>query len=136
MEPQDLVFYLGIFVAPALLVFFSFAVRKARGWYYTAGSDFLFTLMTISFSCAILVKDVAPHIANSDLREASAAVFIVLGLLIMLGWYWAVSSVEVQINQAIQAGIPAQAMLQAKIFFSWTFAVTFFALEVMIFLYR
>ena len=119
-----------------MLVVFNFQVRRLQKWYYTSGSDFLFTLMTISFSCAVLWKDVSPHIRNRDLRDASGAIFLTLGLLIMMVWYWAVSRVEVDIDNAIRDGVPAHSMPQLKIFVAWALAVVSFALELGIFLYR
>lgn len=133
---QDLVFFLGTLGVPAVLVFFNFQVRRLEKWYYTSGSDFLFTLMTISFSCGVLWKDVSPHMRNRDLRDASWAIFFILGFLIMLVWYWAVSRIEVDIHNAIRRGVPAHSMPQLKIFFSWALAVVSFASELGIFLYR
>jgi hypothetical protein len=133
---QDLVFFLGTLGVPSVLVFLNFEVRRLRKWYYTSGSDFLFALMTISFSCAVLSKDVSPHIRNPDLRDASGAIFIILGLLIMVVWYWAVSRVEVDIDNAIRYDVPAHSMPQLKIFFAWALAVVLFASELGIFFYR
>jgi len=113
----------------------NFVVRRTRKWYYTAGSDFLFTEMTFSFASAILWKDMSNYIHNPYIRDISWVVFIMLGLFILLCWFWTVSRVESAINDAIRRRVAATSLPQGKIFVSWGFAVGFFALEVMTFVY-
>lgn len=136
LEPRELVFYLGSFVAPSILVILNFLVRKVKNWYYTAGSDFLLTLMTFSICSGILSEDMSPYIRNSYIRQASVAIFVVLGLIILVCWYWTVSTVEAQIHQAIRRRVAPTALPQGKLFVAWSFVVSFFALEILIFLHR
>lgn len=136
LSPDNLTFLAGSFLVPALLVWLSFVTRHSRKWYYTAGSDFLFTEMTFSFASAVLWKDMAAYIHNDVIRQVSVTIFIVMGLALLICWYWAVSRVEVEINEAIRKKSPPSSVPQRKIFFAWGMAVTFFALEIMTFLYK
>lgn len=136
LSPENITFLAGSFVVPTLLVALSFLVRRNRGWYYTAGSDFLFTEMTFSFASAVLWRDMSGYIHNDVIRKASTAIFIVMGILLLIGWYWSVSSVEAEINGALRRGLPPALLPQGKIFIAWALAVGFFAAEVMSFVYR
>lgn len=133
-DSERLVFYLGSFVAPGLLVVFNLIVRKAKHWYYTAGSDFLLMLATFSFSFAALSKDVSPYIRNEDLRDSANAVFLTLGLIILISWYLTVSVVEVAINDSIRHNRSLALIPQVKVFFAWGAVIAFTGLELMIFL--
>jgi hypothetical protein len=134
IDSERLAFYLGSFVAPALLVLFNLIVRKVKRWYFTAGSDFLLMLATFSFSFAALSKDVSPYIRNENLRNSANAVFLTLGLFILISWYLAVSVVEVAINESIRHNRRLALIPQFKVFVAWASVVGFTGLELMIFL--
>jgi hypothetical protein len=136
VSPENLTFFAGSFAVPAIMVVLNFAVRKVKNWYYTAGSDFLFTEMAFSFASAVLWRDMAAYIHSQFIRGAANTIFILMGLLLLLSWYWVVSSVEVDINSAIRKKISAAKLPQGKIFLAWALAVGFFAAEVMTFVYR
>ena len=133
-DPEKLIFYLGSFVVPALLVILNLVVRNIKGWKYTSGSDFLLMLMTVSFSFTALAKDVSPYMKNTDLQGSAAAVFLTLGFLILLGWYWTVSTVEVAIHDSIRENTNLAGVPQFKVFCAWTMVVLFTSLELVIFL--
>jgi hypothetical protein len=136
ITPEHLVFLLGSLAVPIILVVLNFIVRGMKGWYYTAGSDFFLTEMTFSFTSAILWKDMTPYIHNAYIREASPAIFIVLGLLILLCWVWTASRVEVQINEAVRQRAHPRSVPQGRLFIAWALVVSFFAAEIMSFVYR
>ena len=136
LSAETLVLLLGALAAPAILVVLNFIVRKANKWYYTAGSDFLFTEMGFSFASAILWKDMSHYIPNSYIRDTFWADFTILGLIILSCWVWTVSRVEPMIYRAIQRRQAAASLPQTQLFLAWGLAVGFFAIEVMVFLYR
>jgi hypothetical protein len=136
MTPERLVLFLGALGVPGVVVVLNFLVRGLRGWYYTAGTDFLVAQMTFSFSSAILVKDMASYIQNAYIRGAALGIFVFLGLVILLVWIWAAATVEKSINENIRQNAPPRFWHQGKIFVSWAFVVVFFAVEVMMFVYR
>jgi len=133
---ERLVFLLGSLGVPGIVVILNFLVRGIRGWYYTAGTDFLVAQMTFSFSSAILAKDMAPYIQNSYIREAATGIFVILGLLIFAVWIWTTAKVEREINESIRRKVTPRLWPQGKLFLSWGFVVTFFAIEIMTFIYR
>jgi len=133
---ERLVFLLGSVGVPGIMVFFNFVVRGMKGWYYTAGADFLVAQMTFSFSSAILVKDMAPYIQNSYLREAANGIFVTLSLLILMVWVWTVLKVEKEINDSIRRKAAPRLWPQGRLFVSWSCVVIFFAVEIMTFVYR
>lgn len=135
LDAERLTFYLGSLAVPALLVLLNFLVRKAKRWYYTAGSDFLLMLMTFSFSSAAMAHDVAPYMRNADLREAAPAIFLVLGILILICWYLTVTLVESSINQSIRQDSALSLGSQAKILIAWGLVIAYSWLEFMLFLY-
>lgn len=136
IEANRLTFYLGSLAVPALLVLLNFLVRKAKHWYYTAGSDFLLMLMTFSFSSAAMAHDIAPYMRDADLRDAAPAIFLVLGILILICWYWTVTLVESSINESIREESTLSLGSQAKILTAWALVVGYSWLEFMLFLYR
>ncbi|HEU0048426.1 MAG TPA: hypothetical protein VFQ43_12570 [Nitrososphaera sp.] len=133
---ERLLFFLGSLGVPGIIVVLNFLVRGARGWYYTAGTDFLVALMTFSFSSAILSKDMAPYIQNCYIREAANGIFLMLGLVILAVWIWTASNVEKEINDAIRRNRAPKSWPQPKLFVSWGCVITFFAAEIMAFVYR
>src|SRR5258708_24423582 len=86
LTAERLVFLLGSLFVSGVIVVANFAIRSFKGWYYTAGTDFLVAQMTFSFSSAILVKDMAPYIQHPYIREAANGIFVSLGLVIFLVW--------------------------------------------------
>jgi hypothetical protein len=94
ITPELLIFLLGSVAVPAFIIILNFVVRGLRNWYYTAGTDFLVAQMTFSFSAAVLSKDMTPYIHNSYMKEAAQAIFIVLGLIILIAWFLTASYVE------------------------------------------
>ena len=109
-------------------------VRKAKDWSYTSGSDFLLMLMTVSFSFAALAKDVSPYIRNQDIHDAANAIFLSLGIIILIAWYWTVSTVEVAIHESIRENKDLTLLPQLKMFFAWVLVILFTGLEFVIFL--
>jgi hypothetical protein len=133
ITPELLIFLLGSVAVPTFISILNFVVRGLRNWYYTAGTDFLVAQMTFSFSAAVLSKDMTPYIHNSYMKEAAQAIFIVLGLIILIAWFLTASYVEKEINDSIRAGVPSRRFPQVKLFLSWTAIIIFFAVEVMSF---
>src|SRR5229473_3249786 len=133
LTAERLLFFLGALGVPAIVVVLNFLVRGVRGWYYTAGTDFLVAQMTFSFSSAILSKDMAPYIRSPYIREAANGIFLMLGLLILLAWIWTAWKVEKEINDAIQRRMRPKFWPQPKLFVSWGCVVTFFTVEIMAF---
>ena len=131
-----LTFYLGSLAVPALLVLLNFLVRKAKHWYYTAGSDFLLMLMTFSFSSAAMAHDVAPFMRDANLRESAPAIFLVLGIVILICWYLTVTLVESSIHESIREDSALSLGSQAKIMAAWGLVIAYSWLEFMLFLYR
>jgi hypothetical protein len=134
ITPDFMVFLLGSFAVPTVIVILTFVVRSANGWFYTAGTDFLLSEMTFSFASAALWKDMAPYIRNAYIREVANSIFIVLGLIILVVWYWAVSRVESELNAVVRRNTKARTVPQIKLFLSWSAVVIFFASEIMCFL--
>lgn len=133
---ERLIFLFGSLGVPGVVVILNFLVRGLKGWYYTAGTDFLVAQMTFSFSSAILVKDMSPYIHNAYIRDAATGIFVMLGLLIFAVWIWAAAKVEKEINESIRRKIKPTLWRQGKLFVSWGFVVAFFAIEIMTFVYR
>ena len=136
LTAERLVFLLGSLFVPGVIVVANFAIRSFKGWYYTAGTDFLVAQMTFSFSSAILVKDMAPYIQHPYIREAANGIFVSLGLVIFLVWLWTVSKVERDVNDSIRQNIAPKLWRQGNLFISWACVVVFFAAEIMTFIYR
>jgi hypothetical protein len=136
LTPENLVFMLGSFVVPSLMGGLNFAVRHAKHWYYSAGSDFLLTEMTFSFTSIALWRDMSAHIRNDYIRDSFVAIFTVMSILLLICWLWTVSQVEAQINESIRLQLSPSAFPQGKLFFAWSAVVVFYAAEVMSFLYR
>src|SRR5713101_5757462 len=127
---ERLVFLLGSLGVPGIIVILNFVIRGIKGWYYTAGTDFLVAQMTFSFSSAILVKDMAPYIQSPYIRDAANGIFVMLGLLIFAVWIWTAVKVEKDVNESIRQNVPAKLWPQGKLFLSWTCVVIFFAAEI------
>lgn len=136
ITPERLLLLLGALGVPGIIVILNFLVRGLKGLYYTAGSDFLVAQMTFSFSSAILSKDMAPYIQNEYIRAANLGIFIMLGLLILVVWVWAVLSVEPAMNEGIRQNVPAKSLGTRRVFISWAFVIGFFATEIIMFVYR
>lgn len=136
MTVERLLFFLGSLGVPGIVVVLNFLVRGARGWYYTAGTDFLVAQMTFSFSSVILSKDMAPYIQSPYIRDAANGIFLMLGLLILIVWIWTAWKVEKEVNDSIRQNMAPKLWPQGKLFVSWTFVITFFAAEIMAFVYR
>jgi hypothetical protein len=130
LTPEMVTFLLGSAVVPALLVFINFFVRKVKNWYYTAGTDFLLTELTFSFSAAILWKDMVPYIHNPFIQATANAIFITLGIIISGVWFLTASLVETEVNKAIRTGKKAKDLPQFKLFLSWLAVIVFFSVEV------
>jgi hypothetical protein len=136
ITPERLLLLLGALGVPGIIVILNFVVRGLKGLYYTAGSDFLVAQMTFSFSSAILSKDMAPYIQNEYIRAANLGIFIMLGLFILVAWVWAALSVEPALNEGIRQNAAPKTLGTPKLFVSWLLVITFFAAEIMMFVYR
>jgi hypothetical protein len=102
---DTLSFFLGFFAVPALLVVVNFLIRDSAGWFYTAGTDILFSLMAFNLSSAVLASDVAPYIHDEKMRTAAVGIFVVAGLLDLIAWLLALRKVEVRIHNRCGRGI-------------------------------
>ncbi|HXN73021.1 MAG TPA: hypothetical protein VN861_10770 [Candidatus Acidoferrales bacterium] len=134
LDSRTVIFFLGSFVVPALLVVVNFIVRKTNHWYYTAGSDVLLSLMAFNFSSAVLYGDVSPYIRNLVMREAAVGIFVVMAIIVFIAWFWTIRVVETMIHSAIRKGQSLHLLPQLMIFLSWFLVVSFTGLEFLIFL--
>jgi ATP/ADP translocase len=130
---QQISFFVGSFVIPALLVVFSFVVRNSRGWYYTAGSDPLMMLLGFNCSAVALVHDVAPYLRNENIRGAAPAIFMTMSVLLIIAWYWAAEKVETEVHDAIRRHAKPSELPQGKIFLAWSLVVIFMGLDFALF---
>jgi hypothetical protein len=136
LTSENLVFLLSSFVVPTLFVALNFFVRRERHWYYSAGSDFLLTEMTFSFTSVALYRDMSLHVRNEYIRESFVAVYMVMGILLLICWLWTVSTVEAEVNVSIRNHVLPPSFPQGKLFCAWGAVIIFFAAEVMSFIYR
>jgi hypothetical protein len=132
---HQLLFLLGSFAVPSLLVILNFIVRKNKNWYFTAGSDFLLSLATFNLSSAILVQDVSPYIRDPLLREASTGVFVTSALILLISWWFIIDEVETAVHKAIRDKKALSFFPQFKLFCSWVCVVVFTGLELAVFFY-